>query len=412
MKWFENKRKQVAKSLPEKSALVLESWPISFRQPDVPYPYRQESNFYYLTGFKEPESFFILTKEESILFIQKKDPLKEVWDGYRYTTEEVKKIYLMDKVYTVDNWEGKTPFYLRGIKTLYTTNINPSFKKKRSLLKGVVLKSAQDFLAPFRRIKDSAEILHMKEAVGITAKAHREVALALRPGISERMLHGVFIKTLMENGSPREAYISIVACGANATVLHYKKNSSICREGELLLLDAGAERNYYASDITRVYPVNGTFTEEQKDIYEKLLALQKDLVKAVKPGVDMQTLNQQMIKGVIRILLSLGVLKGSLSENISNAAYKTYLPHGVGHLIGLDVHDPLFSSRNAPRILKPGMVITVEPGLYFPKTCPLKSLRGMGLRIEDNVLVTDNGQENLSQCIPKEADEVQALCSA
>lgn len=411
MKWFENKRKQIAKSLPEKSALILESSPIYFRQSDVPYPYRQESNFYYLTGFKEPESFFILTKEESILFIQRKDPLKEVWDGYRYTTEEVKKTYLMDKVYTIDTWEEKLPLYLKGMETLYSTNINPVFKKKRNLLKGIAVKSAQDFLAPFRWIKDSGEILHMKEAIGITAKAHREVALALCPDISERTLHGVFIKTLMENGSPREAYTSIVACGGNATVLHYKKNSSICHEGELLLLDAGAEKDYYASDITRVYPVSGAFTKEQKDIYERLLALQKNLVKEVRPGVDMQTLNQQMIEGVIQILLSIGVLKGVLSENISNMAYKTYLPHGVGHLIGLDVHDPPFS-RNTPRILKPGMVITVEPGLYFPKTCPLKSLRGMGLRIEDNVLVTDEEQENLSQSIPKEVDEIQALCSA
>ena len=406
MDWFRNKRKQVAESLPPASALILQSLPIYFRQPDIPYPYRQESNFYYLTGFTEPESFFLLKKDMSVLFIQKKDPAREVWDGYRYTTREVESLYLMDRVHTIEEWGKKAPFYLKDIKTLYAG----FFDKEGHFTKQIIVKPAYKWLASFRQIKDPAEVSHVREAVSITAKAHRKVAQALKPGVSERTLHGIFISTLMENGSAREAYPGIVACGRNATVMHYKKNSSVCQKGELLLLDAGAEKNYYASDVTRIYPVDGVFLKDQRVAYEKLLTLQKALIKEVRPEVDWQTLNKKMAEGVTQILLELNVLKGSLANNISKKTYRTYLPHGLGHPLGLDVHDPAFP-RDMSCLLKSGMIVTVEPGLYFPESCPVPSLRGMGLRIEDNVLVTDKGHENLSHSIPKEVDEIEAICA-
>ena len=407
MEWFQNKRKQIAKALPENSALILESLPIYFRQPDVAYPYRQESHFYYLTGFKEPESLFILKKDLSVLFIQKKDLTKEVWDGYRYTTREAREIYLMDKVHTIDKGEEKLPLYLKDIKTLYLN----AFNDELSFPKGIKIESAGKFLAPFRQIKDSFEIAHIKEAVNITAKAHRQVALALKPGVSEQTLHGIFIKTLMENGSKREGYSSIVACGNNATVMHYTKNQTLCRKGELLLLDAGGEKNYYTADITRVYPVSGIFSREQKTAYERLLILQKSLIKKIRPQTNWKTLTKRMVEGVTQILLDLNILKGSLSENIRKRTYKTYLPHGLGHQMGLDVHDSRLP-KGVPLILKSGMIVTVEPGIYFPESCPVKAFRGMGLRIEDDILVTPTGQENLSCNIPKEVDEIQAVCSS
>lgn len=410
MQWFKNKRNQIAGSLPPKSALVLESFPVCFRQPDVPYPYRQESNFYYLTGWTEPESLFILTKDVSVLFIQKKDSLKETWEGYRLTTKEAKNIYLIDKVHTIETWEEKPEFYLKGIKTIYSTGVNPRLTKQIKALKGIKIKSASKILTRFRQIKDSTEVKRLKKSINITEKAHKEVARSLKPGISEKALHGIFIKTLMGNEDCREGYTSIVAGGNNATVLHYTKNNSVCRKGELLLLDAGVEKNYYTADVTRVYPISGTFSKNQKEIYNQLLQLQKDLIKEVRPQADWKTLNKKMFEGVTRILMELNVLKGSFSENINKKIYKTYLPHTLGHHLGMDVHDPPFSS-NAPHLLKPGMVMTVEPGLYFPKDCPIESLRGIGFRIEDDILITAKGRENLSRNIPKEIDDIERLCS-
>ena len=406
MNWFQNKRKQILESLPQDSALILQSLPVYFRQPDVAYPYRQESNFYYLTGFKEPESLFLLKKDLSVLFIQKKDPVKEAWEGYRYTTREAKESYLMDKVHTIDSFEEKLPSYLKGIKTLYA-NI---FDNKINFSKEMTVKPVQKLLTPYRQIKDLTEVSYIKEAVNITAKAHKQVAKALKAGVTEQTLHGIFIKTLMENGSSREGYPGIVACGNNAIIIHYKQNSSICQKGELLLLDAGAEKDHYTADITRVYPVNGRFSKDQKNVYEKLLTLQEFLIKGVRPQVNWQALNKKMLEGVTQILLDLNILKGSFAENISKKTYKTYLPHSLGHQMGLDVHDPMFPQSH-PHLLKPGMVVTVEPGLYFPKDCPIKPLRGMGLRIEDNILVTESGQENLSHSIPKEVDAIEELCS-
>ena len=410
MIWFKNKRSQIAKSLPQNSALVLESLPIYFRQPDVPYPYRQESNFYYLTGWTEPESLFILTKDVSVLFIQKKDPLKEAWEGYRLTVKEAKDIYLMDKVHTIEAWERNPDFYLKGIKTIYSTGINPRFAKKIKALKGVKVKPSSEILTHFRQIKDSTEIKRLKNSINITAKAHKEVARSLKPNISEQELHGIFIKTFMKYGASREGYTGIVASGNNATVMHYTKNNSVCRKGELLLLDAGVEKDYYTADVTRVYPVNGTFSKNQKEVYNSLLQLQKNLIKEVRPQIDWKALNKKMFEGVTRILMELNVLKGSFSENMRKKTYRIYLPHSLGHHLGMDVHDPFFPP-NHPPLLKPGMVMTVEPGLYFPEECPVKSLRGNGFRIEDDILVTDKGRENLSRDIPKEIDDIESLCS-
>lgn len=400
-KWFKNKRLKIAEALPRQSALLLESLPVYFRQPDVPYPYRQDSYFYYLTGWQEPESLFLLTKELSVLFIQPKDLKKEAWEGYRYTAIEAKRNHLVDKVHTIDMWEEKLSFYLKGVKVLYLNSFTESFKQKilKNLNKRNV-KPASSLLGPFRQIKDSEEIGHIKKAISITGKAHKAVASALKPGISEQTLHGIFIKTLMENGSQREGYSGIVASGNNATVLHYQKNNSACRKGELLLLDAGGESHYYTADITRVYPVSGTFFPPQREVYEALCRLQKTLIQSLRPKVSWSSLNRKMFCGITEILKSLRIIKPSHSASLVEKICKRYLPHSLGHHLGLDVHDPPFPK--APHdLLKPGMVVTVEPGLYFPKNCPIPGLRGTGFRIEDNILVTKKGQENLSRHIPK-----------
>lgn len=411
MKWFQNKRNQVSKALSKKSVLVLGSLPEYFRQVDIKYPYRQESNFYYLTGFEQPSSLLLLfPSARSVLFVANKDPIKELWEGPLYETKEIKKKFLIDKVYPLSELDKTLTPLLKGKSKLFYDNLNPFFDKKLKSFK-IKFSSAGEFLKNFRRIKDETEISLIKEAISISAYAHKQVAKALKPGVNEKTLHGIFIKSIMEKGSTREAYGGIFGCGKNATVLHYKQNSSVCKKGELLLVDAGAEKNYYSSDITRIYPVSGKFTKNQKNLYEKLLRLQKKLIKEVKPGVSLKSINQKMFEGITKILLELGWLKGSFKENMDKTSYKKYCPHSVGHLLGLDVHDVSFN-KTEEAILKPGMVLTIEPGIYVSKQDKkaAKDLKGLGLRIEDDILATKTGHINLTKKLPKEISEIEKLC--
>ena len=248
----------------------------------------------------------------------------------------------MDKTYEIQKWEERPELYLKGIKTVFSTGANPRFSKKLKFLRGVKIKSAQSFLRPHRQIKDAWEIKTIREAVKISVAAHKETAKALKPGVSERALHGVFIKAFMERGAQREGYSGIFAAGENALCLHYTADRSVCRKGELLLADAGAEKDYYTADLTRIYPVNGRFSPIQRKVYSALLRLQKSLIQEIRPQADWKALNEKMREGATEILLKIGVLKGSLSSNLKRKTQRPYLPHSLGHHLGLDVHDPAF----------------------------------------------------------------------
>ena len=301
---------------------------------------------------------------------------------------------------------------LRGIQRVFYNNCFTQFDKKIKALK-IKPESAYNFLRPFRQIKSLEEVKTIKKACSYTIQAHKKTAEALKPGLSERALHAVFIHSIMEQGAEREAYPGIFACGANALILHYIKNNSICRKGELLLVDAGAEADYYASDVTRVYPVGGKFSRKQKQLYQLLLNLQKKLIKEVKPGVSFSVLNKQMCMGLTEILLKAGILQGSLKDNFSAKKYKSYCPHSIGHLLGLDVHDVSFKKGEAG-LLKENMVLTIEPGIYISQNDAKApgSLRGIGLRIEDDILVKKTGSSNLTSKLPKEVEEIEELCSS
>ena len=420
MRWFKAKRKQAAKLLPENSALILGSLPEFFQQPDVAVPYRPDSDFYYLTGFTEPHGFFILKKgrrgrtARSILCVAEKDPKKELWEGARYGPKEAKKVFLMDETHPIDNLEEILKKHLKGVSSVFYNNIHPPFDRKVRKQK-IKIRSAREFLTPLRRIKDKTELAFIKQAVQVSVHAHKNTARALKPGVNERALHGVFLKSLMEKGSRREGYPGIVACGNNAVTLHYTKNDSVCRKGELLLLDAGGEMNHYTADITRVYPVSGRFSKSQRDLYEKLLSLQKALIQEVRPEASFKDLNKKMFEGLTNILLETQILKGSFKDHLKKQTCRAYCPHSLGHLLGMDVHDPGFTridKNKKPPLLKPGMVLTIEPGLYIPQT-DTKSppeLRGTGLRIEDDIYVTAEGATNLTKSAPKEVEELEALC--
>lgn len=420
MKWFLSKRKQVAQALPHGGVLVLASNPESFQQALLPakqrhkkHPYRQDSDFYYMTGFEEPESLFLLFPSgRSVLFCSGPHPVKDLWDGPRLALKRVQKKFLLDEVLPLSELDNRLPRLLKGRSKVFYNKGNVLFDR---LLRpyGLKCSPAGDFLKDFRRIKDKTEIAYIKKAIAISIHAHKQVAKALRPQINENALYGVFLKSIREKGAMREAYGAIVACGANACVLHYQKNNAVCRTGQLLLLDAGAESDYYSSDITRVYPVSGAFTSNQKNLYEKLLALQKSLIQEVGPGVDLNHINQKMRQGLTRIMMEAGFLSHSFSKNIQKKAYIRYCPHSVGHLMGLDVHDTGWSQKEK-RILQAGMVLTIEPGIYISPLDRKASsdLKGLGFRIEDDILVTSQGRQNLSQGLCKDPLAIETLCQS
>ncbi len=453
MKWFQKKRMEAAGALPPRSLLILSAAPETLRQPDVSHPYRQDSNFYYLTGFQDPGALLALSPSgRSVLLIPDKDPKKELWSGPMLSPAAAKKRFLMDEAHPVSELDQRLGRMFKGPgrsagsgprRVFYNRGRHPFFDRKLRKFAGSFL-SAEEFLAPLRRIKDAWELSHLKKAAAATAYGHRAIARALRPGINERALHGVFLKSIMERGAPREGYSSIIASGGRAATLHYTKNSFPCRRGELLLVDAGAEMAFYTADVSRVYPVGGRFSPPQKNLCRLLLALQKRLIQEVRPGASMKALNKKMREGLGEILLKAGLLlpEAAKKKALLRAAAKAFCPHSMGHLLGLDVHDAGFNRNKEDLILAPGMALTVEPGIYIPSEGPrlsapaskssrggrpsaaekelggflnmraIRPLLGCGLRIEDNIFVTARGRQNLTQSIPKEIEDIEALCQS
>ena len=261
--------------------------------------------------------------------------------------------------------------------------------------------------------KSREEIQMIKKAVSISSEAHIEIMKSTRPGINERELYGRFLFEIKKRGADREAYPGIFASGPNACILHYTKNNRVMKKGELVLVDAGGEYNYYAADITRTWPVSGQFSKNQKRLYTQLLKVQKKIIKTLKPGLSFRHIQNQLIKLLSAVMKEEGLLSGPLKDIIKKQEYKKYYPHSFGHLLGLDVHDVTFSeTKNV--YLKEGFVLTIEPGIYLPeKETSLKpELRGLGFRIEDDVLITKTGAEVLSHAVPKEVEELEDLINS
>lgn len=421
MDFFKQRRKNLSQIIGENSALILTANPEYIRNNDVHYSYRQDSNFYYLTGFEEPESILVFRpgqKQESILFVREKNVERETWDGFRFGTQGAKAEFHMDEVYDISKFSEIVPSLLLDINKLYyrffhfkdyddlvrKSLLDLKDLRRRSGTGNLPIEDSYQIIGEMRIKKSNHEIDHMRKAAEINAYAHSEVMRAIHPGINERALHGIFIKSIMEKGAEREAYGGIFASGNNATTLHYVFNDQICQDGDLFLIDAGPEFNFYASDVTRTYPVNGKMTVVQNRVYTRILDIQKNVIAKVKPGVTMQELQNEAISDLVDLMLSEGLLRGNKQEIISNQEYRKYYPHGIGHWLGMDVHDAgLTTLGGEPRRLEPGMAITIEPGLYVPAgddSAP-KDLRGIGIRIEDNLIITDSGSENLTSSIPK-----------
>lgn len=428
MNVFRERRQTLAKNA-KGAAVVIASHPEMIRNNDVHHSFRQDSNMFYLTGFEEPDSVLVFRPgqtPETVLFVRPKDLERETWDGFRYGPEGAEREYKVDKAYLIDDFDKVIVDLLKPVdRVYYKWNTSREFDDKMLNVVDRVRSSmgrtgrghlpvydSGELVGEMRLIKSPYEIATMRKACEISAKGHVEAMKFVRPGVNERQVHGVLVGSFLMQGATREGYGTIVASGAAATTLHYVFNDQPCKDGDLLLIDAGAEYQYYTGDITRTFPVNGKFTAPQKKVYQAVLDIQKQLVASIKPGILFKSMQERTIEALTDAMIELGLLKGARQHLIETNAFKKYYMHGVGHWLGMDVHDAgLHVVDGEPRKLEPGMAFTIEPGLYIPAddtTAPAE-YRGIGIRIEDNVVVTASGCENLTASCPKEISEMESL---
>jgi Xaa-Pro aminopeptidase len=422
-------RRQALASRIKGSALIIPAHPEYIRNNDVHHSYRQDSNLFYLTGFEEPESILVFRPgqtPETVLFVRPKDVVRETWDGFRYGPEGVQREFKIDKAYLLEDFDKAIVELLKPVDSIYYRfNIDEEFDLKiLKILKDVRLSAGRSgrghlsvhdswaAVGELRLIKSAYEVGLMRKAGDIASKAHIEAMEFARPGVTERQIQGVILGSFYKQGAEREGYGSIVASGANATTLHYVFNDQPCRDGDLLLIDAGAEYQFYTSDITRTFPVSGKFTAPQKRVYERVLDIQKSLIASLKPGLAFKTLQDTTIDFLTDVMIELKLLSGSRRELIDSLAFKKYYPHGVSHWLGMDVHDVgLYMVDGESRKIEPGMSFTIEPGLYIPAddmSAPAE-LRGIGIRIEDDIVITASGCENLTALCPKEISQMEKI---
>ncbi len=422
-KEYAKRRHKLLKKLKPDSVAVICSAEAKVRSNDTHYPYRQNSNFYYLSGFKEENAALVFVKRKKkgkvFLFVQEKNPQKELWEGKVLGIKAAKKRFDVDGVYAIGKLEEKLKEFLRTKERLY---FEFSHKTKCSAMLDALSsnlhtkKNLSKTVEKMRLVKSKSEIALIKKGLAITKKAHHNAMKKKKAGMMEYELQADFEYIFKKHGAYSDAYTTIVAGGDNANTLHYIKNDKKLKSGELVLIDAGCEYDYYATDITRTIPISGKFTKSQKEVYELVLRVQKKILKTIRPGVLRSDLQKKTQKLLTKGLVELGIFKGSVKKLLKNGKIKRYYPHGIGHFMGLDVHDqnPYKTKKGKEIALQAGMVLTVEPGLYLPKKDKKipKKYRGIGVRIEDDVVVTKNGSINLSWSIAKEVEEIEALYSS
>lgn len=422
---FSDHRKRLFSKMPDQSILILFSSPKRQRSADTEYVYRPSSNLYYLSGFKEPDSVLVMIKKagqtQTTLFVHPKDPLKEMWEGASMGEEVACERLGVDQAFSIETLETRLPELLESTQHLYVDLLDLDFRLKKVLQKASQGKAAHLYPAHFsdanrlvlaqRRKKSHGEIALIKKALQLTQKAHHAAMAVSRPGTFEYQTMALVEYIFKHGGASWDAYTTIVAGGNHANTLHYIENDGRLQDGDLILMDAGCEFDYYASDITRCFPVNGRFSGTQKALYEGVLETQKRVIEAIKPGVYRTALNQIAIEGLSRTLAETKALNKSCEEIMEKALYKSYYPHGIGHWMGLDVHDPMLykDADDVELPLEEGDVITIEPGLYLDSKDQsiAEAYRGIGIRIEDDILVTEKGHENLSIGIVKEVKDIE-----
>ncbi|MBI2712199.1 MAG: aminopeptidase P N-terminal domain-containing protein [Bdellovibrio sp.] len=430
--YFKTRRQKLMDAHPG-AVFFFPSHPYLIRNSDVHFPHRQDSSLYYLSGFDEPESFLVLTPDfsaarrfKTILFVQPRDPEKEMWEGERYGLDGALKTFGVDETYPIQELDKKLPEFLDGCERLYyKMGLQPGMDKRilaalethrytqgrsgRGLLAVV---DSTEAVGELRLFKGSEEIDLLKKACDISAEAHKNAMRETRPGMNESEIEALIDFGFRRKGCERVGYPSIVAGGKNSTCLHYRSNNETLKEGDLLLIDAGGEFSYYTADITRTFPVSKSFSPAQARIYSLVLKVQKDAIENVCPGTTLTEIHARVCEGLVEGMLSLGLLKGSVRDILKSREYRRFYPHNTSHWLGMDVHDAgLYIKNGEPRVLEAGMVLTIEPGFYVQPSdsqAPAE-YRNIGIRIEDDVLVTAGGNEVLTKDAPKEISEIEAL---
>lgn len=402
----------------------------AMRTHSTEYRYRQDANFYYLTGFDEPEAVCVIAPDhpehQYVLFVRPRAPEQEVWTGKRAGVEGAKERFGADEAYPIEEFDEKISEYIGTSERLYYGfGADDAFNQKIiQLLKGyrrhrlregtgpTTLIDPTDILAEMRLVKDEAELTRIRKAVDISVEAHTAAMQTVRPGMYEYELESLIDSIYRKNGGAGPAFLTIVAKGANATTLHYTTNDSQIEAGDLVLIDAGCEYQYYCGDITRTFPANRKFTDAQRAVYQSVLDVQCEIIESIRPGVSIGVPTQKAVEMLTEAMLELGLLVGEKEEIIKEQEYRKFYMHSVGHMLGVEVHD-VAKTRDGEehKIFQPGMVMTVEPGLYIDpdsENVPPEYL-GIGVRIEDNILVTESGCEVLTAAVPKTIDEIERL---
>lgn len=430
---YRQRRKQIMSKMPKMSIAILPGARKKMRNGDTEYLFRQDSHFYYLTGLSEPNAFLVLRKnkegvEEYILFCEVVTPVEEKWTGKKIGLTAACEEWGADTAYSIETLATKMPeilsefqqiYYSLGICMRWDKQVIAWAKAARLKAKkgrydlNIVWQDFHALIGKERLIKSPAEIALIRKACEISANAHASLMRHCKPNQKEYELEALFLQECYQAGCRGMAYSSIVGGGANACILHYVDNNDTLKSGDLVLVDAGGEFQNYAADITRTFPVNGRFTEDQKSIYNLVLTAQCAAINAAKPGIYFSDLQKIIVEVLVEGLISLGILKGSQETCIQEKTYFPFYMHNSGHWLGLDVHDagPYRDENENSKILAEGMVLTIEPGLYFwPDELSIEAKwRGIGVRIEDDIVITKTGCEVLTEHAPKSIEAIEAI---
>ena len=422
--FFKNRRLNLAKDMEDNSVLLLNSSSTILRNNDTTFPFRQDSNFYYLTGFEEPDSIMLLMSSgESILFCREKNPDLEKWDGFMFGLEGAKQEFHFDKTFDIKLADELIPTLIQGMSNLYSLigkdtlfdNKLISWMSKANSMErhqeNINLKDFSNTLGMKRLIKSNEEIELMRKSCEIAANAHINVMKNAKLGMTEFDLESMYLNEFKKGGSRFPSYNPIVAGGKNACVLHYIDNNKTINDGDMVLVDAGCEYGLYASDITRTFPINGKYSSEQREIYNIVLEAHNKACQAIKvgasclePQIESETVLSQGLKDI-------GLLHGSLDEILEKKLFREFYYHKIGHWLGLDVHDDCPYSINGEDIkFQENMVMTIEPGIYINDSADVdERWKGIGIRLENDILATKLGYENLTKTVPSEPDAIEAL---
>ena len=429
-KEYSARRKELMSLMHSNSIAIISAAPEKVRSRDTHYPYKQNVNLSYLCGFPEPESVLVLipgrAQGEMVLFCRDKDLLRETWDGYREGPEGAVSNFGADDAFPIADIDDILPNLIEGKDRLYyAIGKDPEFdrhlmdwvnhvrnQRGNGALPPGEFVDLDHFINEMRLFKTAGELKIMRKAAEISVSAHSRAMKASKPGLFEYQLQAEIEHEFAVHGSAGAAYTSIVGGGKNGCILHYIENRDALKDGDLVLIDAGCEYQNYAADITRTFPVNGKFSDEQAAIYDIVLQAQTDAIAVIGPGIEYNKTNEATVLAITQGLVDLGILHGDVDELIASEAHREFYMHGAGHWLGMDVHDVGdYKIDSQWRVYEPGMVVTIEPGIYIAPGNPNvdKKWHGIAVRIEDDIVVTKDGNENITAGVPKKRDEIEAL---